>query len=135
MIKYINTLEGITPQQLEGFFVGWLNPLTQEKHLELLEKTDYFWLAIDVESNKVVGFITAISDQVLAAYIPLLEVVPSYQGKGIGRRLVELMLDTLKDYYMIDLLCDEEKTPFYKKFGMYKTTAMMFRNYDQQGGK
>ncbi|MBM7613793.1 GNAT family N-acetyltransferase [Alkaliphilus hydrothermalis] len=135
MIKYIDTIEGITPQQLEGFFVGWLEPLKQEKHFELFEKSDYFWLAIDEDNNKVVGFITAISDKVLSAYIPLLEVVPSQQGKGIGRKLVELMLDTLKSYYMIDLVCDEDKTPFYKKYGMCKATAMMFRNYDKQGGK
>jgi predicted N-acetyltransferase YhbS len=66
----------------------------------------------------VVGFITAISDGVLSAYIPLLEVLKPYQGQGIGGRLVQRMLDQLNGYYMIDLLCDPELESFYARFGM-----------------
>lgn len=135
MIKYVNELTGIEPKDLKGFFVDWPNPLSIEKHYELLDKSDYIHLAIDDESQQVVGFITAISDQVLSAYIPLLEVLPSYNGRGIGSELVKRMLDSLKDYYMIDLLCDEHVVPFYQQFKMYKTQGMMFRNYDKQSGK
>ncbi len=38
---------------------------------------------IDDINNKVVGFITAISDGVISAYIPLLEVLPKYQNMKI----------------------------------------------------
>ncbi|MEM9907537.1 MAG: hypothetical protein AAF921_21205 [Cyanobacteria bacterium P01_D01_bin.44] len=31
----------------------------------------------------MVGFITAITDHVLSVYIPLLEVLPPYQGQGV----------------------------------------------------
>ena len=34
------------------------------------------------DAGRVVGFVTAISDGVLSAYIPLLEVLPEYQGAG-----------------------------------------------------
>lgn len=135
MIQYINSLENIKSKNLKGFFVDWPNPPAPEKHLELLKSSDYIWLAVDDATSNVVGFITAISDNVLSSYIPLLEVLPDYKNKGIGSRLVELMLESLKDLYMIDLLCDEDLTNFYKRFGMYKTQGMFFRNFNKQSGK
>lgn len=97
MIKYIDNIKGITEDELEGFFVGWPNPPNKTKHLKLLDKSSHIWIAYDDEFNKVVGFINAVSDQVLSAYIPLLEVVPEYQGKGIGGKLVELRVLVLLD--------------------------------------
>lgn len=132
MIRYQDKLDGINTEKLKGFFVGWLNPLSEEKHLALLEKSDYIWLAIDDEANIVVGFITAVSDNVLSAYIPLLEVLPQYQKRGIGTELVRRMLKSLEGLYMVDLCCDEELAEYYKSFGMFKTTGMIIRNYDRQ---
>lgn len=135
MIKYINTLEDITTKNLEGFFVDWPNPPSVTKHYELLEKSSYIWLAVENETGNVVGFITAISDEVLSAYIPLLEVLPEYQGRGIGKRLIEKMLSTLGDLYMIDLLCDQDMQEYYEKFKMVRSQGMVFRNYQNQSGR
>jgi hypothetical protein len=33
-----------------------------------------------VDNGRVIGFITAVTDKVLSAYIPLLEVLPAYRG-------------------------------------------------------
>lgn len=134
MIKYINSLENINENQLKGFFVGWPNPPSSKKHLELLNNSDYFWLAMDETTNNVVGFITAISDKTLSAYIPLLEVLPEYKCNGIGSKLVELILETLKDLYMVDLLCDTDVVGFYEKFSMIKSQGMIIRNYNSQSG-
>src|SRR4051812_44665242 len=92
MIYYQGTVESIRPDQLRGFFVGWPNPPSPETHLKLLSKSDEIVLAIDDQTHQVVGFITAISDGVLSAYIPHLEVLPDYQRQGIGTQLVEDML-------------------------------------------
>jgi GNAT superfamily N-acetyltransferase len=134
MIKYTNNLEQVTVNELKGFFVGWPNPPSNETFYRMLEKSAYIWLAIDEESGQVVGFINAISDFVLSSYIPLLEVLPNYQGKGIGKTLLNKMIETLSPYYVSDLLCDPEKVDFYEKFGMIKAQAMMFRRYDKQNG-
>lgn len=134
MIRYTDTIEGITVDMLEGFFEGWPNPPTPETHLRLLEQSDEVILAVDGTSGEVVGFITAISDGVLAAYIPLLEVRPAYRGQGIGTALVRRMLDRLDDLYMVDLLCDPALQPFYAALGMRPATGMMVRNYEQQSG-
>ena len=135
MITYVHTLEDISPEQIDGFFVGWPDPPSKEVHFRLLHSSDEVVLAIDKNSDKVVGFITAITDQVLSAYIPFVEVLGNYQGRGIGKKLVGLMLDRLKDFYMIDLLCDEDLQGFYEKLGMSKARGMMVRNYEYQSGE
>jgi hypothetical protein len=50
--------------------------------LSLLAGSDHVVLAIDKASGDVVGFITALSDGVLCAYISFLEVVPGYRQRG-----------------------------------------------------
>lgn len=135
MIEYIDTPEGISPIALTGFFVDWPNPPSAEVHLKILNNSAAIVLARDTEKGQVVGFITAISDGVLSAYIPLLEVLPDYQGQGIGKELVERMLKKLEGLYMVDLFCDIELQPFYEKFGMRSGSGMMLRNYQNQAGK
>lgn len=134
-IRFESALVNVSEEDLIGFFVGWPNPPSPEVHLKLLEGSDYRWLAVDEDSGHVVGFITAISDQVLSAYIPLLEVLPTYQGLGIGRLLVERMLESLKDFYMVDLLCDEALQPYYRKLGLHPATGMLKRSFERQSGR
>jgi ribosomal protein S18 acetylase RimI-like enzyme len=131
---YKNSLEGISSNMLNGFFVDWPSPPNSQTHLRLLEKSSKIVLAIDDNTNEVIGFITAISDGVLSAYIPLLEVLPQYKNKGIGKELVRRMLKELNNIYMIDLCCDDDLVPYYEKFGMTKTNGMVYRNYKMQSG-
>ena len=133
MIEYITSTDNINSNQLQGFFVGWPNPPKEEVFLKLLKGSYRIVLALDNE--KVVGFITAISDGVLSAYIPLLEVLPEYKSKGIGKELVSKMKDELQDLYMVDLLCDEGLIPYYEKQGMMKATGAFIRNYENQNGR
>ena len=132
---YTNSLEGISATMLQGFFVDWPSPPNPQTHLRLLENSSKIILALDEQTNEVIGFITAISDGVLSAYIPLLEVLPPYKNKGIGKELVSRMLQELDDIYMIDLCCDDDLVPYYEHFGMMKTNGMVYRNYKMQSGK
>lgn len=100
----------------------------------LLAGSDYVELAVDTVSGQVVGFITAISDGVLAAYIPLLEVLPACRGQGIGATLVTRLLARLSHLYMVDLLCDADVQPFYARLGLRPATGMLLRNYARQSG-
>jgi ribosomal protein S18 acetylase RimI-like enzyme len=116
MIEYAESVGGIEAEQLEGFFVDWPTPPSPERHLELLLGSDHVVLARDGE--RVVGFVTAISDGVLSAYVPLLEVLPSYQGEGIGSELMRRLLARLEHLYMVDLCCDADLEPFYRRLGL-----------------
>jgi ribosomal protein S18 acetylase RimI-like enzyme len=132
MIEYTNRLTSINDEMLSGFFVGWPNPPSKSTHLKILEGSYCVWMAIDSEKSKVAGFVTAISDGVLSAYIPLLEVLPEYQKLGIGKELVGRMLKSLEHLYMVDLLCDKDLQRYYAKFGMHDSTGSFLRNYDRQ---
>jgi ribosomal protein S18 acetylase RimI-like enzyme len=108
MVTYTDSIDGITADHLVGFFAGWKNPPSPETHLKILEGSQDVVLAVDETSGIVVGFITAIGDGVLSAYIPLLEVLPEYRNQGIGSHLVRRMLDKLKNLYMVDVMCDQD---------------------------
>ena len=133
MITYSDSLEGITADHLRGgFFDGWQKPPSPKTHLRILRGSYATVLAVD--DVHVVGFITCISDGVSAAYIPHLEVLPTYRGKGIGSELVQRMLERLRHLYMVDLICDIDLQSFYQRFGMRPYTAMIYRNYAAQSG-
>ncbi len=91
-ITYTDKLETLTPNHLLGFFVDWPSPPSLEKHLEILHGSYAVWLAFD--HDQCVGFINAISDGLLYAFIPLLEVLPEYQKRGIGKELAKRMFET-----------------------------------------
>ncbi|MFL0252579.1 GNAT family N-acetyltransferase [Clostridium neuense] len=135
MIKYVNSIENINEDNIKGFFVGWANPPSSKKHLEILKGSTYFWLAVDEGKGKVVGFITAISDKIVSSYITFLEVLPEYRNIGIGTELFKRMKGTLENYYMIDLICDEKLVGFYRKFDMFKSQGMIIRNLKKQSGE
>lgn len=134
MISYVDSAAGVTTEQLRGFFVGWPNPAAPETHRKLLGNSDHVVLAVDTATGDVVGFITAVSDGVLCAYIPLLEVLPANQGGGIGQELTRRMLAKLSGLYMVDLFCDPGLQPFYARFGMHAAGGMSLRNHGRQSG-
>ncbi len=133
MIRYTADAVDILPSQLCGFFEGWPDPPSPETHLRLLESSSHVVIAL-AEPTQVVGFVTAISDGVLSAYIPFLEVLPSHRDRGIGQELVRRVLDQLRNIYSINLHCDPELESFYEHLGMRSLGGMAIRNYDHQCG-
>jgi len=134
-IEYRKDMSGITEDMLAGFFVGWPSSPSPATHLKILQSSYRCYVALDKNSGKVIGFINAISDGILSAYIPLLEVLEPYKGKGIGSELVRLMLDELDGFYMVDICHDAELGSFYAKFGACKGNSSIFRNFRAQSGK
>lgn len=128
-IRYQETCEDITPAQLTGFFTQWRDPRTPTEHLAMLRGSAYVVLALDETDGHVVGFITALTDGVQAAFIPLLEVLPGYQGRGIGSELMRRMLGLLSKLPAIDLTCRPELQPFYTRFGLQPSVGAVVRKY------
>ena len=131
-IAFRSDLDGIEARHLSGLFVGWSDPPTQQRHLEILAASHGIEIAVDESTGHVVGFINAISDGIMAAYIPLLEVLPAHRGRGIGSLLIDRMLDRCRDLYIIDLCCDEDVAGVYELRGFKKALCMAVRNFDRQ---
>lgn len=117
----------------DGFFHGWPNPPSKKTHHEMMASS--YRAIVAIKDDKIIGFITIISDGILNAYIPLLEVIKPYQNQGIGTRLMEKAISEVDDLYALDLSCDTERVSFYKRFGMHLSHGMIMRNYSHQSGK
>jgi ribosomal protein S18 acetylase RimI-like enzyme len=126
MIEYkIN--DSLVSNELDRFFQGWKSPPSLEVKNKLLDGSDLIITAR--ENGKLVGFLTAISDGVMHAFITLVEVLEAYQGKGIGKHLMKLAILHFKGYYDIVLITDPDKGAFYKKFGFREIYGMHIRDF------
>lgn len=134
-VEYRASLAGVGPDALGGpFFVGWPAPPSPETHLRILEGSDRIVLALD-EDDRVIGFITALTDGVLSAFIPLLEVVETRQGEGIGSELVRRLITELGDLYIVDAMTDPDIVSFYERLGFVPATGVARRDYSRQSGR
>ena len=134
-VEYRAHLDGLTPAHLTGFFAGWPNPPSPETHLELLRGSDLALVAFDLDADHAAGYITALTDGVLTAYIPLLEVLPAYRGQGIGSQLVGRLLATVSPLYTVSLHCDVDVEPFYARLGLRPLGGMALQDYTHQCGR
>lgn len=116
------------PADHAEFFVGWPVKPSYELVMKHFEASHPLFLLN--ENSDVVGFISALTDCALYAFIALLEVRKSEQGKGYGKFLFAEMLKSLEGMYAIDLVCDVDLDSFYEPFGFTKWNAMIQRNPD-----
>jgi ribosomal protein S18 acetylase RimI-like enzyme len=124
--------EGLQSGDLSDFFVGWPSPPALDDRLGIVTSADEV-VVCRTPDRAVVGFATAITDYRFTAYIPLVEVLPEYQGRGIGSHMVQTLLERLRCCYMIDLVCDDDVVPFYERLGGVRINAVAWRNRDRLG--
>lgn len=135
MITYLDDVSELDAAQLAGFFVGWPVAPTAEQHLAVLRGSYRVVVARDDDRDgRVVGFVNAVSDGVLTAFVPWLEVLPEYQGRGIGAELVGRLLARLEHLYSVDLTCDPELRGYYEQLGLRPLQGMGTRNPQVLGG-
>ncbi|MBR3952963.1 MAG: GNAT family N-acetyltransferase [Oscillospiraceae bacterium] len=105
--------------------VGWCSYTKRPKMLEhAFEHSLKIFGAHD--EKKLVGIIRAVGDGCSIVFIQDLLVLPEYQCKGIGRKLIKTMLEAYPDVYQIELATDNtEKTiAFYKSCGLLPYSEM-----------
>ena len=85
------------------------------------------------DENKIVGVGRALADGVDASYICDIAIHPEYQGHGIGKAIVNKLVEFSKGHNKIILYANIGKEPFYAKLGFAKmNTAMaIFKNQEQ----
>ncbi len=134
MITYSIDKSDLIGLDISNFFEEWPERPGEDVLRASIENATYVVLAIDPEKKRLAGYITALSDGVLSAYIPFLEVDRNYRERGIGHALVEKMVGQLGHLYMVDLVCDKELAGFYEEAGFESWHAMIRRNYANQSG-
>jgi GNAT superfamily N-acetyltransferase len=67
--------------------------------------------------NDLVGIGNAIADGYLVVYYPHMLVHPTYQGKGIGRKMMQAMQSIYGGYHQQMLTADGDAIEFYKALG------------------
>ena len=78
------------------------------------------------DDNKIVGYGRIIGDKTIFLYIQDIMVIPEYQGNKIGTKIMNALLEKIKEYKIINpnlrtyLGASKEKEVFYEKFG-FKT--------------
>lgn len=82
--------------------------------------------------NKLIGVGRALADGVDCSYLCDIAVHPDYQGKGIGKSIVNKLLALSKGHKKILLYANPGKEGFYEKAGFkLMTTAMaIFKDQD-----
>jgi GNAT superfamily N-acetyltransferase len=127
-IYYKTDIENITHEGLQELFlsVEWESGKFPRELLKAIKGSHSVITAWDGE--KLIGLINALSDGALTAYFHYMLVNPSYQGKGIGKEMMDMMLDRYKGYHTKVLIAYPNVVEFYGKLG-FKTeggTTPMF---------
>ena len=98
--------------------VGWTNYL---ERIDILEEAYANSLCVlgAYDSDRLVGIIRAVGDGQTIVFVQDIIVLPEYQRKGIGTKLLKAVVEKYKDVYQIELLTDNtEKTKtFYRSVG------------------
>lgn len=98
--------------------VGWTNYLERADILKQAYDESLCVLAA-YDSDKLMGILRAVGDGQTIVFVQDIIVLPEYQRKGIGTRLLKAVMDKYKDVYQMELLTDNtEKTKaFYRSVG------------------
>ena len=83
------------------------------------------------DGDKLVGLMNALSDGIMNVFFLYLVVHPDYQKKGVGQKLVELMLHEYKDYARKTIIAYDYAVEFFQKCGFEvgENTRPMFVTY------
>jgi GNAT superfamily N-acetyltransferase len=120
-IEFIDTLTEPQIEQLTLLYQQqwWSQGRTRSAVQKMLAGTQVVIALAESESGRLVGFCRLISDGIYRAMLLDVMVDQEYQGRGLGRRLVEALLShrDIKDVEVVWLCCDPKMVPFYKKWG------------------
>jgi ribosomal protein S18 acetylase RimI-like enzyme len=84
------------------------------------------WVASAWDGEKLIGFARAISDVCSNAYISTVAVLPEYQRRGIGRKLMEMLMEGHEGVKFV-LHTSEAGERLYRSLGFVDASRMMVR--------
>jgi len=100
--------------------VGWGHPTIEQIQIAL---DNSLYTACVTDGNEIIAMGRIIGDNSMSYFIKDVVVNPKYQGKGIGKLIINDMLSFLKERtpkgwkFCVELMSAEGKEVFYEKFG------------------
>lgn len=105
--------------------VGWMTYLEKVESLE-----DAYANSLCVfgayDSKRLVGIIRAVGDGMSIVFVQDIIVLPEYQRKGIGTKLLKTIIDKYESVYQMELLTDDtvKTKSFYRSLGFTDSKAI-----------
>ncbi len=105
--------------------VGWSN-YTQKPDMLAAAYQHSLWYCAAMDGDKLAGILRVVGDGHSIVYVQDLLVRPAYQRQGIGRKLLQLLLEQYGNVYQMVLLTEEtvKNCAFYESLGFVHATHM-----------
>jgi ribosomal protein S18 acetylase RimI-like enzyme len=116
----------ISPRAVRELYdhVGWTRPASEEALAEVLKAGPAVgaW-----DGDKLVGFVRALSDGYLVAYVEDVMVHEEYRRSGVGENLMTRLLEEIGGVAKVNLFCEEPVVKFYEGRGFDRTSYVLMQ--------
>lgn len=138
-IKYIERFPTPAEYNMLTDSVGW--GTRKESIIEEALKHTLYSLCV-YDDDKLIGYGRLLGDKTIFLYIHSVMVLPEYQGKNIGRGIINKLLEQINEYKKVNpnirtyLGAAKGKEGFYEKFGFIARPTddlgpgMILKGYD-----
>lgn len=118
-VQYISSIENINWKDVSSLFktVGWGERLPEQVRLSFERSSFKLFAYVDGE---LVGVGRTVDDGYYYGWIVDLAVLPKYQRKGIGSKMLSQLESDLKPFLTTMLTAAPGKSSFYEKLGWHK---------------
>jgi ribosomal protein S18 acetylase RimI-like enzyme len=128
-LKWINNSKTVDWSALSNLYkIAPLGDKSPDALKRVFNNSMFMYFIYDDE--KLVGVGRALADGVDCSYICDVAIHPKYQAKGLGKEMIQRLIEDSKEHSKIILYTVPKKEGFYNKFGFSKmNTAMaIFKN-------
>lgn len=122
-ITWSDALDGVDWNELSAMYLAAMGT----KRPEDLRRTfgNSMFRCFVRDAGKLVGAGRALADGVDCSYVCDVAVLPSHQGTGIGKEIVQRLVDASRGHRKIILYAVPGKESFYAKFGFRRMKTAM----------
>ena len=131
-LKWVDNNDNVDWDELSNLYK--IAPLGDKKPDDLkLAFSNSMYKHFVYKDNQLIGVGRALADGIDCSYICDVAIHPDFQGKGIGKDIVNKLTEQSKHHNKILLFASPGKEEFYSKLGYYKmNTAMaIFKNHEK----